>query len=373
MGDIKCSLQDQCYVINEGKKHKKLTRLFACRNCRKSFHAYCGGWHEKSETQFNTEKETFVCDSCNTFFDAVSDLVAQKIKTAFNSFRAEIKQLLVSNTSSENIAKIDNSIDKSIKEVQSGLSHDLENSNNEILESLVSSENNNCITDENDKCTQQANKSKNENLFKNVQPDKISNTQYLCSIENELSLADIDLILTDANIKLDNIQISNVSGDFKRKKYVEISSNSAISMFKFKRLFNASNLNGTWFLRQTPPKHKKPTISKNSSTYHTVSNEHMAATDCINVPSRTSEKPKVVNNNFRTQNAPYKNHNHNSYIQRNYTTNRYQNKDRSSHQQNRSYASAVKGNYGNNNNPSNISTNDFQNFLETVIYSLLKR
>jgi len=360
-----CALSPNCCLSAENKRDKKYSRLIDCRLCLKSWHAFCIGYETLGEGEFDEKSTKFVCNKCNFFVNAVADVVSDKISVLLDNLQTKLELKLsmrtnvdLRNEENNNSCDHDQSVSVDIPTPTSDDQFTAKNCSNNnavhkgALEPPTSHKNINCTTEKENKFTQQVNMSKNDNSCENEQQDKMSNTQYLCSIENELSLADIKFILTDANINLDHVNISEVSGNFKRKKYVEISSNSAITMFKFKRLFNASSLNGTWFLRQTPPKHKMQNLSKNSSTNHKGSNERMNHTHSLNATSRPSGKPQAGNKNFRNNNAPFtnQNDNHNSYNQHKYTTQRFQTKDSSVNQQNRSYASVVRENYGNNNN-----------------------
>ena len=79
---------------------------------------------------------------------------------------------------------------------------------------------------------------------------------FLCSIECELSLSDIEFIIKDANIPTADITFEETVGDFKRKKYIVIHSVDRIKIFNFRVAFMKSKLNGIWFLNKMPPKQR---------------------------------------------------------------------------------------------------------------------
>jgi len=246
MVESKCSLSDNCHVVNEGKKQKRFIRLIDCRNCQRSFHTYCAGWQDKTEGQINEEVQLFVCDSCNNFLDAITERLGQKVSALLNSFRSEIHELLEKSLSSNNIKHTSNIIQPSAendKSINAPLSNYSSNKN-DTSDNICNSDTNN-------------NKSEQTPIHEDRTKAAVKkHCYYLCSVETVLSVEDVKLILNDTGVNTEELEFNTPAGNFKSRKYLMITSSNTIKLFSFKLNFNKSSLNGTWFLRDTPPKNK---------------------------------------------------------------------------------------------------------------------
>jgi len=197
-----------------------------------------------SEGDFNEAKGTFICNKCNSFISAVANKIFDKVNSIFSELKEEISNL---------------------KKANLDLKATLEMRNNDNVSQIV---NNPTNIETHNTCEikpVEVEKTLSDSKPCNVEKEipKV-NALYLCSIESQLSTADIDFILSDANISLQDINISQPNKDFKLKKYVIVTSPSSVKLFKFKVAFSSSNLNGTWFIRTTPPKSKTADVTSYS-------------------------------------------------------------------------------------------------------------
>jgi len=185
-----------------------------------------------------------------------------------------------------------------------------------------------------------------------------SNKLFLCSIERDLTIPDIRFILEDAGITISEVEFIEAKGNFKNKKFIEITSKNRVNLFKFRIAFNQSILKSTWFIRNSPP--KSPVIENKQALHQQSSRTH-------NI-HRNISKPTFHHQNSGTYYA-------NSGKRDNRPLNRTNNK--TSH---KSYAEVVARESTNNTQvpthcPSNnyIHKDDFQHFLEEVIQKMLIR
>jgi len=273
MGEENCALLDKCLVAKETKRNKRYTRLVNCNNCDKAFHVYCCGWKEMSENEVTEAESTFVCNKCNGFISAVADKIYEKMNSVLNAMRDEITQLRLSNV------ELKATVEK-YKCSEETKVVDLKQLRTENLSLTVpNDEDNNIEIVKNQTATTSAQKCDNKIL-------------YLCSIENQLSIDDIRLILSDANIEVDGAEFNQPDKDFRTKKFVEISFSNAVKLFKFKFSFEKSNLNGTWFLRTSPPK------SNEKKSYNNSSNLRGFTTHQQNSRSNLSSQPSYHKNTY---------------------------------------------------------------------------
>jgi len=356
MTKIDCSLSPNCGLSNEGKKDKNYTRLIECHICLKTWHAYCIGYHSLKESELSEKANTFVCNKCNFFVNAVSDVVAEKVYSKINDLfaRFEIKLSNVESTLSEQMRNNINNIT-----TQATINKDPPTTNKETNKKVDSEDiHESILTHSDDHSIQLTNNDTIETKTKHK--DALTDgCLYLCSIEKCLSISDISLILEDASIYLTNIDLLELEGNFKKKKYIKISCKQNVNLFKFKLSFEKSNLNGTWFLRSTPPRsplEKNLTIDYSKTSY----NEKPSRSKNNNIHKReTHQEPHRTNNNWNKNN-------NRANIKPDY----YTRKDMS-------YANVVSNrtpesqhhHYQSPN--SHISQTDFQHFLEKVLQTVL--
>jgi len=370
MVESKCSLDDECYVINENKKQKKYTRSIACRNCNRTFHAYCAGWEEKTDAQLNADKTLFVCNNCNTFLDLVAEKVSQKVSALFDVFRIEIKELINSNAQINN--EISNSVDVKLSQANESVAeiithHSTQRKSN--ANDIIDNKNNSNTAHEDMSINNGSSVHNATGLQSSSNKEKQLKNCFLCSIENELSIENVQFIvqfiLEDSNVSLENIQLNEVAGDFKNKRYIEVKSDNAVTIFKFKRQFYSSNLNGTWFVRSTPPKTRNHLSTFNNSTKLPQSNS-------LQLNSHHYNKKQSNNASLGGKFHSNRGQNKEKYYRKNW------NQPNPNYP---TYAAAVRNNIPNSNitnenhdaQPSNVSRGDLQHFLEKVIHSLLIR
>jgi len=301
MGEENCALLDKCLVVKETKKNKRLTRLVNCNNCDKAFHVYCCGWKELSENEVTEVESTFVCNKCNGFISAVADKIYEKMNYVLNAMKEEITQLRHSNV------ELKATVEK-YKCSEVPVVADLKTLSTENLILTQSNDNGN-----NAEISKKQTATPTTTTTKTTTTTQKHDTKilYLCSIESQLSINDIQLILSDANIEVDDVAFNQPDKDFRTKKYVEINSLNAVKLFKFKFSFEKSNLNGTWFLRTSPPK------SNGKNSYKNASNLRGFATHQQNSRSNSSYQPSY-----------YKNANYNSTSRQAYSNNTHSNNNK---------------------------------------------
>jgi len=322
MVEENCSLLDKCLVVKETKKHKRFTRVVNCNNCEKKFHAYCCGWETMSENEVNDAESTFVCIKCNRFISAVADKIYEKVDGILNAMKNEIAQLRQANVD----------LKATFEQVKNGTvdeATNIETVEDEELD-LHKSDSPNHLTSEKKQSTTEQYDNK---------------ILYLCSVESQLSVEDIRLILNDANIALDDLYFSQPDKDFKAKKYIEINSLNAVKLFKFKFSFEKSNLNGTWFLRTTPPKSKVQT-SNASNAQGFIKNSYSS-----NKNSRPFHNKTAVGTSARYNHMPLRFHSNNSNNKNinNSNNNNYYNNSRKnlSFQQQKTHSNALSNRINN--------------------------
>jgi len=290
-----CCLKDECRVISEGKNQKKQVRLIFCRVCNNSFHAVCVNYHTKSDSEFALAVNIFSCNKCFQLIEAISEQIHNKFSSLINSLQSSIDKMsteladlktVVSNNSSDTVLTVHDATNT--KEC-TALDNSTDAKNLKLSKEIVNKQDNNATSFQSEQNIEQNNKT-------------VINKYFLCSVETELSLDDIRLILEDASVPLTEIDLIEAKGEFKRKRYVEIFSNNAVCLFKFKRAFNSSNLNGSWFLRETPPKQHKP---ENSKPYKPSS--------INNKNTQEKNHTNFYHHQTRNHSFPTKNNNRNKY------------------------------------------------------------
>jgi len=365
MTKFECSLLPNCNLPLESKKDKNCTRQIDCRICLKSWHAFCVGYDSLKEGEFNEKAKIFVCDKCNYFVNAVSDIVADKVFNKMNNLFAQLQA---------SVANIPTNLKSVLSdEIHSTVNSTISTAKNKCQSVTVEVDNNNdddC--DKSDKivhvtsdfCDDGNNDSnvvckevKHQNNIKTVKTDQQNcGDIYICSIEKGLSINDISLILDDAGVHLSNIDLLEQKGDFKNKKFIKISSKENIDIFKFKMSFNRSKLNGTWFIRDTPPRAPiEKTQPPQRTGYH--NDNYKKETRRFNQQSTKPPMASYIKNTDNRQSYAR----HDSYTRKN-----------------TSYADAVtqiKPNFHHDTQQSNknISQADFQHFLETFLQNILYR
>jgi len=90
MVEENCALSDNCIVMKEAKKQRRFTRQVSCNNCDKRFHAFCCGWEDMGEGDFNEAKGTFICNKCNIFISAVADKLFDKVNCIFTEMKENL-------------------------------------------------------------------------------------------------------------------------------------------------------------------------------------------------------------------------------------------------------------------------------------------
>jgi len=362
-----CTLAPNCGLSNENKKDKNHTRLIECRICLKQWHSFCVGYQNMKEGEFNEQAKTFVCNKCHFFVNAVSDIVAEKVYNKINETFTQLQNKItdinstLTKTLSEEIrASVDTLASKShkVKDLDTSIKLHTNNANNITVGNC---KNDNSEIDYTDRQTD----GQDENIeFRQVKATRgetfQSNEMYLCSIEKGLSKSDILFILEDAKVHVSNIELIELEGDFKKKRFIKVFSKESIDLFKFKLSFNRSNLNGTWFIRATPP---RSPIQRNNEKKHIIKNPTATGkliNDTNDATEGHKEQTKPVFHKFENRRH----------------TNEHQNTNRRKYH---SYAHAAAPdnesyNYNNNSQPnSNISQADFQHFLATVLQTVLHR
>jgi len=360
-----CSLIPNCGLTAENKKDKHYTRLIECRMCLKSWHAFCVGYHTLKEDEFNEQSKTFVCNKCNYFVHAVSDIVAEKVRIQMQDLFAQLESKTAETydkLSTALLGRKRNSIEEKEarivtqpNEIKNGsTNNDVANiSNTESPKINVANNSTTEILETNEDTDFVSNK-----LPSNKQDTISSKTEdnlYVCSIEKELTLNDVRLILEDAEVHVKNIELWEITGDFKRKRFIEVTSKEKIDLFKFKHSFSRSKLCGTWFLRSTPP--RSPVEVKQSSKQQSYQ------APVRHQPRQMYKSPTFVPTNRHATNDVYP---------REKRTAHYNSTERD-HTTKPTYADTVKdaNKYPSNSNNNYIRQSDFQYFLEGVIKNLL--
>ena len=90
------------------------------------------------------------------------------------------------------------------------------------------------------------------------------NLYFLCSIEKALTIDDVKFILTDSDICTEELTFIMPESSFKSKKFLIVESSNKVKLLKFTVAFSKSHLNGTWFIRSTPPKGGQRIENENS-------------------------------------------------------------------------------------------------------------
>jgi len=287
-----CCLENECRVIKEAKSQKKLIRPILCRVCNNCFHALCVNYHTKSDSEFALTMNVFSCNKCFQLIEAISEQIYGKFSALINSLQASINDM------ASEITALKAEAVKSACVTTPALEVDDANDKVPVCTSEETPTNsgndqNIIISNDNSNADQTNNYSK--------QP---SNNYFLCSIETELSIDDVKFVLDDAKVPLNEIVLKEVDGEFKRKKFIEVSSLNAICLFKFKRAFYSSSLSGSWFLRQTPP--KRHNVSEQSSrSSHPLHNKNVHENPTSkNAPNNNYEgayKNKEIKRGYKKQ------------------------------------------------------------------------
>jgi len=326
-------------------------RLIECRLCLKSWHAFCVGYQLMNANEFLDKSKTFVCNKCNFFIERVSDIVTDKLSAIIKSHFSELEAKLPIVNTENNTMKDQNS--NIIPPTLTG--EKLDDTNSESLNVTGKS-----IThsSDNETPTSQNIKSKTNSHSSTKQEENQIKKLYLCSIEKDLSVSDIAFILMDAEIDINGININEVHGNFKNKKFVELDSIEKVKLFKFKLAFGKSSLHNTWFVRNTPPKAPSNAERGDKTNGHTAfkPNIHYKPANI----TRHAEKKKEV--------QPINDYNQYNYNQRNtrnvkplYSNIAKLNMPRM-HDEPRQH-----------NHQDYIHKEDFQGFLEQVLGQLLRR
>jgi len=360
------------------------------------------------EEEYAEKAKTFVCDKCNFFVNAVSDLVADKVcirmHDLFTKLEAKTADMYCSMSTAVE-EKINKTVGKTIVPFLTQ-SPSLENVSTDACVAKNSNEENikesreSSINDSDCSVSNSNLVSETKNISINTD-ENVKGNLYVCSIEAELSINDIKLILEDAGVHLSNIDVVEMEGDFKRKKFIEIRSEQNVELFKFKLSFMNSKLNGTWFIRSSPPRpptEKKPIAHSNPATKANTNAQHKQIN--LKKPPHSSQ----TTNSGRRQHPPKQQMNfkpsYSAVVQQN-----NKNDTRPIHHQHRRvndqenvhnmhyntiqsqtihppYSDALKNNYSNTkvNSFNNYNTagnyihkDDFQSFLERVLQQMLMR
>jgi len=388
MGEENCALLDKCLVVKETKKNKRLTRLVNCNNCDKAFHVYCCGWKELSENEVTEIESTFVCNKCSGFISAVADKIYEKINYELNAMREEITQLRLSNVELKaTVEKYKCKLPNTTHTVVANSGHD-DTSNCVIIDKHTA-----------DNGDRNSNDNKSDEIVITSDPDVDSDympvnkntkhnnkslstsdntlTYYLCSVENILTVDDVRIILMDANISLAGIKILEAKGNFKNKKFLVISSDESVKIFNFKLCFNDSKLNGTWFLRLTPPKLKSHPMKNNYNEKKHINFTSVSKQDTyVNTRSKMPQNsqlhymPQNSQMHYKKQNSQstvkYHNFNQNRAppINNAYQNQQLQNSTQTNlHRNIPDYANCFK-----NTNNGTLNKNNVVSFLENLLH-----
>ena len=252
-----CFLGDDCSIKNERKPTSRQTRIIKCRICSKAFHSLCINYHSKTEQEFVNAVPLFLCDNCFQLIHAISEQLHDKVSLPLvdvigklntvtqelNEFK-ELKSNLSVNkyvfartqTVSDNTPINTQNLETDNKIVDTTTEVDSTNNN-----SHKATSSNIISLPDNDTS---ANFSQIQSGYETKQTEAIQLKYFLCSIECELPLSDIEFIIKDANIPTADITFEETVGDFKRKKYIVIHSVDRIKIFNFRVAFMKSKLNG---------------------------------------------------------------------------------------------------------------------------------
>jgi len=367
---------NECRVSKENKSAKKHTRLVICGICQSKFHSLCIGYEDKSEADFNACKDCFVCTRCYNITEVITEKICMKVSQLLSSFSVDIQS---SFKSLMNCTKIEDTNIKSLNEItqsiESKTSDEIAHVNKIVTSDKCIDTQSNIEISGNTSCENKT-ATKTEAHAKN----KSALTYYLCSVENVLTIDDVHLILADANISMSGIKITEAAGTFKNKKYLIISSDDNVKMFNFKLCFSSSNLNGTWFLRTTPPRVPNSKIQSNKGTTYKP-HAHLMSQNTKKTHNNGPYK-NISNTNYFHSNQPswpktnhygyYKNNN-NALLPTPFTnvnTTSTNNAFASQNKTKSSYSNIVKSNQ----NSSNVSTNQHPSnivpFLQKIIYEI---
>jgi len=316
MGDNdndQCALKEQCAINEERRAKKKYTRTLTCKLCLRDWHAYCSGYHTKSDNELSNIAKVFVCERCHYFTNTVADMVYDKVNTIIQALKTELSanNSLISDKLQYIEEKISRANDNSFFANQKA-----SNKNSES----ISSQDQTCalLNDTNTSASVVATTvnidervASNTNKIVDTDKDKIL-TYYLCGIECELAFDDIKFILEDEGLSVNNIDVEFPEGNFRKKRFIVLTSKSNRTLFAFKRAFDKCSLVGTWFLRSTPPKSNVHKINTDHSNNAFHESKHNTAHDSFRVKNTraTYKTRQNIENKSSIQNS-YTNKNSN--------------------------------------------------------------
>jgi len=361
-----CCLSPNCGLSAENKKDNNFTRLVECRICLKSWHAFCVGYQTMEETEFSEKSATFACNKCNYFVNAVADVVTEKLSVIINNLQAKLEEKILSRPLSPLRNENNDIMTDVIKPVVK-----------EIIHSPLTEASTECST-----VNATAAVAETRDKKSNVQPtENLHGKLFLCSVEKSLTLNDIRLILEDAEIDVNHISFCENIGNFKSKKFITVEAEQNVQLFKFKLAFNKSGLNGTWFLRASPPRNPIKLQSNNNTNleYHDITKQHENAHSFQSKSKPFQSKPvsfhsKPFNRQTQKFNVAH------DRTQNSYSQHRNFNKNSNFSRPKPSYSAALnnrtnQSTYTHNNAADDqyISKQDFQSFLGEALNQILHR
>ena len=129
-------------------------------------------------------------------------------------------------------------------------------------------------------------------------------TLYMTSIEADLTLEEIRLILQDYDVILAGILLQEVKGNFTTKKYIKVSAQDPKCLSKLKISFNSSKVSSSWYLRDRPPlsPEQRANNNKNKQQYPAppaaFKNVHRNVSD---LPKYNQQPPRISYSNRSSQ------------------------------------------------------------------------
>jgi len=356
-----CALSPNCCLSAENKRDRKASRLIDCRLCLKSWHAFCIGYETLEEAELDEKSTKFVCNKCNFFVNAVADVVSDKISVLLDNLQTKLEEKLSMRTNVD----LRNEEINNVCDLTQSVTVDVAPPTSVVQPTAKNCSSTNTIEDET-----KTKKGANDQDHGFNDSNEMNGKLFLCSIEKELSVNDVCLILEDAGIELKEISLKENEGNFKHKKYLTIEATEKVKLFRFKLSFNQSKLNGTWFLRSTPPRNPTKHHFNNSSRREPTQSAHLnkyTSEPSIIPPSsdnRQNFRTAPFNKNIASKNHPNLNYSEDTYSKKRPLT----------------YVEALNKNNRQNHviqtPPSDneyISKGDFQTFLGHVLEQILQR
>jgi len=238
----------------------------------------CINHEDKTEVDFEALKEMFLCTRCYSLVDVISDKLYERVSFDFNNMRLQMQELksdllnhINSNKPTNEMPPFSNNSIKPNEEtcedkndcneadIDTGkieevvFNQKIEEKKKDNIDTSFTKSDIVQITDGTEVENPNAVSPKKKNNY--IPSDEVKVQEYyLCGIECELSKEDILFILEDYSISTLNINVSEIEGHFRRKKYIKLTFESAVKYFKFKNSLETSQLKNTWFLRKDPPK-----------------------------------------------------------------------------------------------------------------------